>query len=123
MPKSTAKDHPNRIPDAAPRDPARERRDLERVATLAKARLVKLGVHVDDRDTTEQLIEMMEAIERFENVVRTRGGDLMVDEPPKGSRPQPDGEGRALPMRGEGEPPGMYVERVERAAERAARDA
>jgi hypothetical protein len=121
MPMSTVKDHPNRMAEPAPRDPVREQRDLERVAILAKARLVKLGVHVDDRDSTDDLIGMMEAIERFENVVRGRGGDLMVDEPPKGSRPQPDGEGRALPMRAEGEPPQLYIDRLDRAAEQAAR--
>lgn len=120
MPRNAVKDHPNRVVDDAPPDPARQRRDLERVAAITRARLHSLGVPVLDEDTAEDLTDIVDAIERFENVVRGRGGDLMVDEPPPGRRPQPDAEAHALPMRAEGEPPALYVERLERAAERAA---
>lgn len=116
MPKRGPNDHPNKLKEPAP-DPAQARRDLERVTTITKARLHTLGVPVNDDDTPDELTDILETIERFENVVRSRGGDLMVDEPPPGSRPQPDGEHRALPARAEGEPAGTYISRLERAME------
>lgn len=119
MPNHTAKDHPNRVPDPAPPDPARAHRDLERVATNAKARLYALGVPAVEDDSPDDLVLILEAIERFENVVRSRGGDLMVDEPPPGSRAQPDGEANALPVRAESEPASLYIERLDRASELA----
>lgn len=99
-------------------DPVRAARDLARVATNARSRLHALDVPVDDDESPEDLIAIMEAVERFENVVRGVGGDLMMDEPPRGSRAQPDGEERALPVRGPNEPAGLYIERLDRAAKR-----
>jgi hypothetical protein len=116
MPKRGPNDHPNKVKEPAP-DPAQERRDLERVTTITKARLHTLGVPVNDDDTPDELTDILEAIERFENVVRSRGGDLMVDEPPPGGHPQPDGENRALPIRANGEPAATYISRLERATE------
>ncbi len=118
MARNAVKDHPNRVRESIPDYAERRRRDVERVARNAEARLVKLGVPVTDQDSPDDRIAMLEAIERFENVVRGRGGDLMVDEPPPGRRPQPDHEDHALPLRASGEPPDVYVERVDRAAER-----
>lgn len=119
MPKHTEKTHPNRAADGVPSDPAPARRDLERVAANAKARLYALGVRETEGDSPDDLILILEAIERFENVVRSRGGDLMVDEPPPGHRAQPDGAGNALPVRADGEPAGLYIERLDRASELA----
>jgi hypothetical protein len=113
------KQHPNKVNPAVAIDPERAKRDLERVASNTKARLHSLGVPTSDDDAPDDLIRMLEAIERFENVVRSQGGDLMVDEAPPGSRPQPDGKDRALPARAAGEPAGLYVERLDRAAELA----
>lgn len=118
MPRNAVKDHPNRVNESIPDDAERQRRDFERVARNAEARLVKLGIPIDERDSSHDRIAILEAVERFENVVRGRGGDLMVDEPPPGRRPQPDHEAHALPIRAEGEPAQLYVERLERAATR-----
>lgn len=92
-------------------------RDLARVEQNLRSRLHHLGVAAADTDTTDEFVLMADAIERFETVVRAAGGDLMMDEPPRGSRPQPDAPGRGLPQRGPGEPPASYVARVDRAAE------
>ncbi len=112
--------HPNRVAEPAP-DPVRTQRDLDRVTTNARARLLRLGIPTDEHDSAGEVMAMLEAIERFELVVRGRGGDLMVDEPPPGSRPQPDREEHALPLRAPHEPAALYVGRVVRAAERVAR--
>jgi hypothetical protein len=119
MTTQPAKPHPNKVNPPAPSDPERAKRDLERVAANTRARLHSLGIPTGADDTPDDLIRMLEAIERFENVVRSQGGDLMVDEAPPGSRPQPDGQNRALPARAAGEPAGLYVERLDRAAELA----
>lgn len=95
-------------------------RDQMRIDDSVRSRLFALGVPALPTDSTEELIQIVESIERFENVVRARGGDLMVDEPPHGSRPQPDAPGLSLPQRAEGEPASLYIERVDRAAELAA---
>lgn len=110
--------HPNRSAGAPLADPERTARDIARVASITRTRLHSLGVEVSEYDTPEDLVTILEAIERFENVVRGRGGDLMMDEPPPGSRPQPDGKDRALPQRGKGEPARVYLERLDRATER-----
>ena len=41
----------------------------------------------------------------------------MMDEPPEGSRPQPDDPHFALPMRGDGEGVAAYVGRIDRATD------
>lgn len=120
MVRNTMKEHPNRVRDSIPDDAERRRRDVERVARNAESRLAHLGIPVGEHDSADDLIAILEAVEQFENVVRSRGGDLMVDEPPPGRRPQPDREGHALPLRAHGEPARLYMERLERAAERAA---
>lgn len=119
MTQDRAATHPNRATTGAPlADPERTARDIARVAANTRTRLHSLGVEVNESDTPEDLVIILEAIERFENVIRGLGGDLMMDEPPPGSRPQPDGENRSLPQRAKREPAQLYVERLERAAER-----
>lgn len=93
------------------------KKEVRRVTDEMKARLHALGVPVLPSDKPDDVVSIIEAIERFETAVEDAGGDLMVDEPPRGSRPQPDRPDLVLPARAEGEPANLYVERVERAAE------
>ena len=73
--------------------------DLSRVSRETAGRLATLGIALDGREQPDELTAMMDAVERFEQAVESRGGDLMVDEPPEGSRPQPDDPHFALPRR------------------------
>ena len=78
-----------------------ERRGVElEVASRLRSR----GVHLTGRETDEELVELLEAVERFERTVERRGGDLMVDEPNDSGRArEPDDPRFVLPPRGEGE--------------------
>ena len=55
---------------------------------------------------------MQEAVERFEEAVQSRGGDLMVDEGVPGKAVQPDDRHFALPRRRAGESVRHYLERL-----------
>ena len=80
-------------------------------------RLSSLGVWLSGRESSEVLVQMLEAIERFEEAVRGKGGDLMVDEPPAGLAGQPDAPEFGLPRRRADERAADYVQRLEAATE------
>lgn len=75
-------------------------------------RLRDRGVHVTGRETGEELATLLEAVERFEQVVESRGGDLMVDEGPHGETLEPDNIQFVLPKRHAGEAVAAYLDRV-----------
>jgi hypothetical protein len=87
-------------------------RDLKRASRESADRLGALGIHLDGRETAAELAEMQEAVERFEEAVQSRGGDLMVDEGVPGERVQPDDRHFALPRRRTGESVGHYLGRL-----------
>ena len=91
--------------------------DLSRVSRETAGRLATLGIALDGREQPDELTAMMDAVERFEQAVESRGGDLMVDEPPEGSRPQPDDPHFALPRREPGESAASFVARLGRATD------
>ena len=96
-----------------------ERRGVEDEVAF---RLRSRGVHLTGRETDEELVEVLEAVERFERVVERRGGDLMVDEPIDGDRPQePDDQRFVLPRRRDADTLSAFVGRIAEAADRAAR--
>jgi len=102
------------------RDPDRLR-DERRVADEITARLRGRGVHLTGHETDEQLVRVLEAVERFEATVERHGGDLMVDEPINTrSRLQPDDRRFALPRRHEHETIETFVSRIVEATARAA---
>lgn len=78
------------------------------------------GVHLTGHESDEQLVRLLEAVERFEKVVQDRGGDLMVDEP-IGDRParEPDDQRFVLPLRHDNESVDTFLTRIVLAAERA----
>ena len=90
--------------------------DVYRVSQQITGRLSALGIDLDGDESPEQLARLAEAVERFENAVEAAGGDLMVDEPPRGEKAQPDGPNFALPRRNADESIDMYIGQLEQAA-------
>ncbi|MEA2725397.1 MAG: hypothetical protein QOH59_3168 [Gemmatimonadales bacterium] len=92
-------------------DPHR-REELERAMQETSARLRDRGVHLTGRETSEELVALLEAVERFERAVESRGGDLFVDEGPGGVTREPDDVHFVLPRRMPHEPVARYLERL-----------
>lgn len=86
-----------------------------RVAELLRQRLEARGVLVHSHDSAEDLGNTMEAVERFESAVESRGGDLMMDEPPSGKHAQPDNDAFVLPARGATETAHAFISRIDAA--------
>ena len=86
--------------------------DVARVQLELANRLRDRGVAVRSDDTPDEVTAMLEAVEEFERSVARHGGDLMMDEPPVGSTPQPDDPHFLLPKRNAGESAESYLERL-----------
>ena len=97
-----------------PNSPDAER---DRVARDIAGRLFTRGVDVRDDDSNDDVTAIEEAVERFESRVQAAGGDLMVDEPPRGQKGQPDENRFRLPLRRADESAPHYVDRLMRAAD------
>ena len=97
--------------------PSSDDAERDRVARDMAGRLFTRGVDVRDDDSNDDVTAMEEAVERFEDMVQAAGGDLMVDEPPRGQEGQPDEARFRLPLRHADESAGRYVERLARAAD------
>jgi len=100
---------------------ASDNEDVRRVSGELAARLTRLGIRVIGTERPEQLLDMVEAIERFEAAVEARGGDLMMDEGPGGQTTQPDERQFALPIRRDHESVAHYLERLARATDEVRR--
>lgn len=98
---------------AHPTDLAAAERD--RVAEEFRARLHSRGVVVHSNDSLAELGLILEAVESFEFEVERGGGDLMVDEPPRGQVAQPDDPAFVLPARLTGESATWFATRIEAA--------
>ncbi len=98
-----------------------KRDERQRVEVDVASRLQSRGIHLTGRESDEELVELLEAVERFERTVERHGGDLMVDEPvhSTGAR-EPDDRRFVLPPRREGEAVTAYLERISDATDRAA---
>jgi len=95
--------------DAA--DLAEEGRDAARDEIADRLR--RRGVNLTGRETGEELVDILEAVERFEVAVQDRGGDLMVDEPVGSASPiEPDDRAFVLPKRDAAESVASFVERI-----------
>ena len=92
---------------------AGDNEDVRRVSSEFAGRLSRLGIRLSGTERAEDLAALVEAIERFETVVEARGGDLMMDEGPRGAS-TPDDPHFALPMRGGHESVADYLERLAR---------
>ena len=112
MPNDRSRDQPN-----APDDRRDER---QRVESEVKFRLRSRGVHLTGRESDEELVELLEAVERFERRVEQRGGDLMVDEPVGSDEArEPDDRRFVLPRRLDQETVSAFVRRIVEAVDRA----
>jgi hypothetical protein len=95
--------------------------EIRRVSDEIVARLRARGVEASLRESPEDLVRLLEAVEEFERTVERHGGDLMVDEP-IGSRPaaNPDTRRFVLPTRAEHESIAAFVGRIAEARDAAA---
>jgi len=78
------------------------------------ARLRSRGISVSGREDPEELVDLLSAVESFEDWVEARGGDLMVDDL-KSS--QPDDPHFVVPKREPAEDLPHYTARIQTAAE------
>lgn len=95
-------------------------RDEERAAAAAEvaARLRRRGIVVTGADRSEELVNLLSAVERFEAAVEAHGGDLMVDDL---TSSQPDDQHFVVPRRRKGETSQAYLGRIDEATARLRR--
>ncbi len=86
--------------------------EIKRVMLETADRLRQRGVSLTGRESDDELVSLLDAVEEFELAVERRGGDLMMDEPPEGKTPQPDDVHFGLPRRHEREPVSDYLVRI-----------
>lgn len=82
------------------------------------ARLQVLGVRLTGTETSDEVGDLLDAVERFEQAVELHGGDLMVDEGPHGRTTEPDDPQFALPRRIANESAAAYLARLSEATGR-----
>jgi hypothetical protein len=75
------------------------RKEFKDAIRETTARIANRGVYLRGDETHKEIVELDEALERFERAVHSRGGDLMVDEAPPGHHGVPDHPGFLLPQR------------------------
>ena len=94
--------------------------ESRRVKDEVLARLHARGVTAGERDTADDLVLLLEAVESFEHTVKRAGGDLMVDEPVGNDAPvDPDDRAFVLPRRDGNESIAAFIERIAVARDRA----
>ena len=91
--------------------------DVARVTQDIAGRLRQRGVAIHDDETPEQIVRMLESVEEFERAVESKGGDLMMDEPPTEGSSQPDDPAFLIPKRADDESASAYLERLSEATE------
>ena len=74
----TPSDRPERINEML--DPHR-REEIAGAAVEVSGRLFQKGIEVSSDEDPAELADLLSAVERFEQAVITRGGDLMVNMP------------------------------------------
>lgn len=98
-----------------------ERDDRQRVAQEVATRLGRRGVWLSGHESNEELADLLEAVERFEEAVERRGADLMVDEPVSGTGAPiaPDNSAFVMPRRDKSETVARFIGRLTEASRRA----
>lgn len=86
--------------------------EQRRVRMESESRLASRGIEVLPGDPDEGVADLLDAIERFENAVERRGGDLMVN---RIGSPEPQDPAFVPPVRAPGEDIVAYTRRVEAA--------
>jgi len=88
--------------------------DEDRAAAEVADRLRQRGVPVTGAERSDDLADLLSAVERFEKAVEAHGGDLMVDDL---KSPQPDDRHFVLPRREHAESIRSYIIRIDGATE------
>lgn len=86
--------------------------DQERAAAEVSDRLRRRGIAVTGAEGSDDLANLLSAVERFETAVEAHGGDLMVDDL---KSPKPDDRHFVLPRRTHGESVRAYIIRIDAA--------
>lgn len=95
---------------------AERRRAEEEISSRLRDR----GVRLTGRETGDELVNLLDAVERFEAAVENSGGDLMMDEPVGAGSPiAPDDVAFVLPRRNNGESVAEFIGRISLATSRA----
>jgi hypothetical protein len=117
MHEAPSPERPGGRPPEATDDALDPHRAEERAAATAELaeRLARRGIRLTGRETSEEVSDLLDAVELFESEVEAHGGDLMVDTL-QSSRP--DDPHFVLPQRHSGESVTDYQLRVEAATER-----
>ena len=89
--------------------------EQQRARREAIDRLADRGIQSYPRDEDEELADLLDAVERFEEAVESHGGDLMVNR--LGSK-DPEDPAFVPPARASGEPVAAYRLRVEESIDR-----
>ncbi|HXE58840.1 MAG TPA: hypothetical protein VNK43_12635 [Gemmatimonadales bacterium] len=109
----------DRVPDDIdealnPHRDEEQRRAAEHAVQLLRGR----GVMLRGDESTEQLADLLAAVERFEIAVQARGGDSMVNTPDSS---RPENPAYVLPVRRGDEPVDDYILRIVHATDRVMR--
>src|SRR5712664_4953921 len=95
-------------------DTDREENDARATAAAEVAdRLRRRGIAVTGAERSDDLADLLSAVERFEKTVEAHGGDLMVADL---KSTQPDDRHFVLPRREHGESIRTYIIRIDEAA-------
>src|SRR5712664_4065525 len=86
--------------------------DQERAAAEVADRLRRRGIAVTGAERSDDLADLLSAVERFEAAVESHGGDLMVDDL---KRSRPDDRHFVVPRRAPGEAVRAYIGRIDEA--------
>ena len=100
------------------RESREDQAELKRAMEHTRARLESLFITLSGKETSQELVALEEAVERFEVAVESAGGDLMVDEGPTRGAIQPDDPHFVVPQREAGESVASYLERIATATDR-----
>ena len=94
-------------------DVDREEQDARATAAAEVAdRLRRRGIAVTGAERSDDLADLLSAVERFEKTVEAHGGDLMVDDL---RSPRPDDRHFVVPRRAHGEAVRKYIGRIDEA--------
>jgi hypothetical protein len=92
-------------------NPHREE-ELHAAVVETVGRLHSRGIEASTAEAPEDLVDLLTAVERFEDRVEALGGDLFVDDL---NSSQPDHQRFVVPRRVDGEPLRAYMRRIEEA--------
>jgi len=92
--------------------------DEDRAAAEVADRLRQRGVSVTGAERSDDLADLLSAVERFEKTVEAHGGDLMVDDLKSA---QPDDRHFVVPRREARETVRAYIGRIDEATARLRR--